>query len=120
MKQFLHILVLTLVLASPLRVCAESVIFDFTTDGGLNALGIVKPKQGKATNLLDKGYSLQDVTLTQKRNNASTPTRIWNSKDNIDLRTYPNSELTLSVPVGKQIISISFDGNVKTHVTSEN
>ena len=51
MKHFLHILVLTLVLASPLRVCAESVTFDFTTDGGLNALGIAKPNQGKATNL---------------------------------------------------------------------
>lgn len=113
MKHFLHILVLTLILALPLRVCADSVTFDFTTDGGLNALGIVKPKQGKATNLLDKGYSLQDVTLTQKQNNASMPTRIWNSKGNIDLRTYPNSELTLSVPVGKQITSISFDGNVK-------
>ena len=113
MKHFLHILALTLLWVSPLRVCAESVTFDFTTDGGLNALGIAKPNQGKATNLLDKGYSLQDVTLTQKQNNASTPTRIWNSKGSIDLRTYPNSELTLSVPVGKQIISISFDGNVK-------
>ena len=120
MKHFLHILALTLLWVSPLRVCAKSVTFDFTTDEGLKALGIEKPKQGKDTNLLDKGYSLQDVTLTQKQNNASTPTRIWNSKDNIDLRTYPNSELTLSVPVGKQIISISFDGNVKTHVTSEN
>ena len=118
MKHFLHILVLTLILALPLRVCADSVTFDFTTDGGLNALGIVKPKQGKATNLLDKSYSLQDVTLTQKQNNASMPTRIWNSKGNIDLRTYPNSELTLSVPVGKQITSISFDGNVKNTCNS--
>ena len=113
MKQFLHILVLTLILALPLRVCADTVTFDFTTDGGLNALGIEKPKQGKAANLSDKGYTLQDVTLTQKQNNASMPTRIWNSKGSIDLRTYPNSELTLSVPVGKQITSISFDGNVK-------
>ena len=91
MKHFLHILALTLLWVSPLRVCAESVTFDFTTDEGLNA-------------------------LTQKQNNASTPTRIWNSKGSIDLRTYPNSELTLSVPVGKQIISISFDGNVKKHM----
>jgi len=118
MKHFLHILVLTLVLASPLRVCAESVTFDFTTDGGLNALGIVKPKQGKATNLLDKGYSLQDVTLTQKQNNASTPTRIWNSKGNIELRFYANSELTLSVPAGKQITSIVFTGKLKSTCNS--
>lgn len=114
MKHFLHILVLTLILALPLRVCADTVTFDFTTDGGLNALGIVKPKQGKATNLLDKGYSLQDVTLTQKQNNASTPTRIWNSKGNIELRFYANSELTLSVPAGKQITSIVFTGNLKS------
>lgn len=118
MKHFLHILVLTLILALPLRVCADTVTFDFTTDGGLNALGIVKPKQGKATNLLDKGYSLQDVTLTQKQNNASMPTRIWNSKGNIELRFYANSELTLSVPVGKQITSIIFTGNLKSTCNS--
>lgn len=47
MKHFLHILALTLLWVSPLRVCAESVTFDFTTDEGLNALGIVKPKQGR-------------------------------------------------------------------------
>lgn len=40
MKYFLHILVLTLILALPLRVCADTVTFDFTTDGGLHALGI--------------------------------------------------------------------------------
>ena len=118
MKHFLHILVLTLILALPLRVCADTVTFDFTTDGGLNALGIVKPKQGKATNLLDKGYSLQDVTLTQKQNNASMPTRIWNSKGNIELRFYANSELTLSVPAGKQITSIVFTGNLKSTCNS--
>ncbi len=118
MKHFLHILVLTLILALPLRVCADSVTFDFTTDGGLNALGIVKPKQGKATNLLDKGYSLQDVTLTQKQNNASMPTRIWNSKGNIELRFYANSELTLSVPAGKQITSIVFTGKLKSTCNS--
>lgn len=118
MKHFLHILVLTLILALPLRVCADTVTFDFTTDGGLKALGIEKPKQGKAANLSDKGYTLQDVTLTQKKNNASTPTRIWNSKGNIELRFYANSELTLSVPAGKQITSIIFTGNLKSTCNS--
>ena len=108
MKHFLHILVLTLILALPLRVCADTVTFDFTTDGGLHALGIGKPNPKKGTDLSDKGYTLQDVTLTQKKNNASTPTRIWNSKGNIELRFYANSELTLSVPAGKQITSIIF------------
>ena len=41
------------------------------------------------------------------------PTRIWNSKGNIELRFYANSELTLSVPVGKQITSIVLTGNLK-------
>ena len=118
MKHFLHILVLTLILALPLRVCADTVTFDFTTDEGLKALGIEKPKQGKAANLSDKGYTLQDVTLTQKKNNASTPTRIWNSKGNIELRFYANSELTLSVPAGKQITSIIFTGNLKSTCNS--
>mgnify|MGYP001642003154 FL=1 len=40
MKHFLHILVLTLILALPLRVCADTITFDFTPDGGLHALGI--------------------------------------------------------------------------------
>ena len=114
MKHFLHILVLTLILALPLRVCADTVTFDFTTNRGLKALGIEKPKQGKAANLSDKGYTLQDVTLTQKKNNAPMPTRIWNSKGNIELRFYANSELTLSVPAGKQITSIIFTGNLKS------
>lgn len=114
MKHFLHILVLTLILALPLQVCADTVTFDFTTDGGLHALGIGKPNPKKGTDLSDKGYTLQDVTLTQKKNKASTPTRIWNSKGNIELRFYANSELTLSVPAGKQITSIIFTGNLKS------
>ena len=118
MKHFLHILALTLLWVSPLRVCADTVTFDFTNDGGLNALGIEKPKQGKAANLSDKGYTLQDVTLMQKKNNASTPTRIWNSKGNIELRFYANSELTLSVPAGKQITSIVFTGKLKSTCNS--
>lgn len=118
MKHFLHILVLTLILALPLRVCADTVTFDFTTDGGLHALGIEKPNPKKGTDLSDKGYTLQDVTLTQKKNNASTPTRIWNSKGNIELRFYTNSELTLSVPAGKQITSIIFTGNLKSTCNS--
>lgn len=113
MKHFLHILVLTLILSLPLRVCADTVTFDFTTDGGLNALGIGKPNPKKGTDLSDTGYTLQDVTLTQKKNNASMPTRIWNSKGNIELRFYANSELTLSVPAGKQITSIVLTGNLK-------
>jgi hypothetical protein len=118
MKHFLHILVLTLILALPLRVCADTVTFDFTTDGGLNALGIKKPNPKKGTDLSDEGYTLHDVTLTQKKNNASTPTRIWNSKSNIELRFYANSELTLSVPAGKQITSIVFTGNLKSTCNS--
>ena len=118
MKHFLHIFVLTLILALPLRVCADTVIFDFTTDGGLNALGIKKPNPKKGTDLSDTGYTLQDVTLTQKKKNASAPTRIWNSKVNIELRFYANSELTLSVPAEKQITSIVFTGNLKSTCNS--
>ena len=118
MKHFLHIFVLTLILALPLRVCADTVIFDFTTDGGLNALGIKKPNPKKGTDLSDTGYTLQDVTLTQKKKNASAPTRLWNSKVNIELRFYANSELTLSVPAEKQITSIVFTGNLKSTCNS--
>ena len=41
-----------------------------------------------------------------------------NSKGNIELRFYANSELTLSVPAGKQITSIIFTGNLKSTCNS--
>ena len=60
MKHFLHILMLTLVLVSPLRVLADTATFDFSSDEGLNALGINKPEKGegkvkeRSTNLGDR------------------------------------------------------------------
>ncbi len=79
MKQFLHILVLTLVLASPLRVCAESVTFDFTTDEGLKALGIEKPKTRE-------GYK-------PIRQRLFTPRCNLNTKAKQCLNAYTNMEL---------------------------
>ena len=46
MKHFLHILVLTFVLVSPLRVLADTATFDFSSDEGLNTLNLKKPEKG--------------------------------------------------------------------------
>lgn len=54
MKHFLHILVLTFVLVSPLRALANTVTFDFSSDEGLNALNLKKTEKGKGTNLEKK------------------------------------------------------------------
>ena len=45
MKHFLHILVLTFVLVSPLRALANTVTFDFSSDEGLNALNLKNLKK---------------------------------------------------------------------------
>ena len=79
MKHFLHILVLTLILAFPLRVCADTVTFDFTTDGGLNALGIEKPKTRE-------GYK-------PIRQRLFTPRCNLNTKAKQCLNAYTNMEL---------------------------
>lgn len=112
MKHFLHILVLTFVLVSPLRALANTVTFDFSSDEGLNALEIKKPEKGKGTNLEKKGYTLQDVTLTQQKNNAPAPTRIWNRNETTELRFYTGSSITFTVPTGYQITNIAFTGTL--------
>ena len=78
MKHFLHILVLTLILALPLRVCADTVTFNFTTDGGLHALGI--------KNLIQK-------RVRPIRQRAYTPRCNLNAKEKQCLNAYTNMEL---------------------------
>ena len=116
MKHFLHILVLTFVLVSPLRVLASTVTFDFSSDEGLNALEIKKPEKGekkdkekdRSTNLGDREYSINKVTM--KCTSAKTATRIWRTGDQTELRFYTGSSITFTVPTEYQITNIVFNG----------
>ena len=74
----------------------EKVTFTFNTDEGLEALGIVKPEDGKGTELGDDSYVLGNASLTATTAEGKTPTRIWNSKGITDLRIYEGSTLTIS------------------------
>ena len=123
MKHFLHILVLTFVLVSPLRVLADTVTFDFSSDKGLNALGINKPEKGegkgkenekkRSTNLEDREYSINKVTM--RCTSAKTATRIWRVGDQTDLRFYKNGgSITFTVPTGQQITNIAFTGTLES------
>ena len=116
MKHFLHILVLTFVLVSPLRVLADTVTFDFSTDQGLSALGIEKPDKGKGTDLKDKAYTIGDVTMTCT--NGTAPTRIWNSKGTTELRFYKEGgSITFTVPTGQQVTNVVFNGTLECKCT---
>ena len=121
MKHFLHILVLTFVLVSPLRVLASTVTFDFSSDEGLNALEIKKPEKGekkdkekdRSTNLGDREYSINKVTM--RCTSANTATRIWRTGNQTDLRFYKNGgSITFTVPTGQQITNIAFTGTLES------
>ena len=121
MKHFLHILVLTFVLVSPLRVLADTATFDFSSDEGLNALGINKPEKGgkkdkekeRSTNLGNREYSINKVTM--RCTSAETATRIWRVGDQTDLRFYKNGgSITFTVPTGQQITNIAFTGTLES------
>lgn len=120
MKHFLHILMLTFVLVSPLRVLADTATFDFSSDEGLNALGINKPEKGegkekeRSTNLGDREYSIDKVTM--RCTNAKTATRIWRAGDQTDLRFNKNGgSITFTVPTGQQITNIAFTGTLESN-----
>ena len=109
MKHFLHILVLTFVLVSPLRVLADTATFDFSDDQTLTDLGINKPIKGKGTNLLKGEYTIGNVTMSQIK--GTEMTRIWNYKGTTELRFYTGGSITFTVPTGYQITNIVFNGS---------
>jgi hypothetical protein len=79
-----------------MSVWGEKITFTFNTDEGLEALGIVKPEDGKGTELGDDSYVLGNASLTATTAEGKTATRIWNSKGITDLRIYEGSTLTIS------------------------
>lgn len=92
-----------------------NVTFDFTTEDGLEALGIAYPTtdagNGAYSTDLEEGkaYSQNGISLTAKY--GSTATRIWlAASGKQELRHYKGGVLTFAAPVGKVITNIVFDG----------
>lgn len=113
MKRILRFFVLISVLVPPLQGLAETVTFNFSTDEGLEALGIVKPDPGNWTDLTEPAYTMGSVSMSYT--SASTPTRVWNAKGNTELRFYKNGgSITFSVPEGQHITSVVFTGVLHT------
>lgn len=120
MKRILRFFVLISVLVPPLHGLADTVTFDFSTDKGLETLGIAKPAKGKATNLKEPAYIVGNVSMSYT--NGGTHTRVWNSKNNkTDLRFYKGGgSITFKVPEGQHITAIAFTGVLKSNASTGN
>ena len=78
---------------------ADEVTFDFSSEAGLQAMGITAPAQSNGVNLTDVGTITMDgVSLTAV--NGSTGTRVWNSQGNYALRIYVGGSITFAVESG--------------------
>ena len=108
-------LLLCALIAGSSSVWADEAVFTFNTDAGLQELGIVKPDAGAGTNLGTDPYVISGVSLSAT--NGSTPTRVWNSSGNLDLRIYKNGTFTFQVSSGN-ITSIVLDGTTVTGFTA--
>ena len=111
MKRILRFFVLISVLVPPLQGLAETVTFNFSTDEGLEALGIAKPAQGKPTNLTKPAYTVGSVSMSYTKGTKAAC--VWNTNGNTDLRFYKNGgSITFSVPEGQHITSVVFTGTL--------
>ena len=78
---------------------ANEVTFDFSTEAGLQAMGITAPAQSSGVNLTDVGaITVDGVSLTAV--NGSTETRVWNSQGSYTLRIYVGGSITFAVESG--------------------
>ena len=119
MKRILRFFVLISVLVPPLQGLADTVTFDFSTDEGLKALGIVKPDPHDGTDLKTSVYTVGSVSMSCT--DGSTPTRVWNSKGNTELRFYKDGgSITFSVPGGQHITAVAFTGTLKSNASIGN
>lgn len=78
---------------------ADEVTFDFSSEAGLQAMGITAPEQSNGVNLTDVGtITVDGVSLTAM--NGSTETRVWNSQGSYTLRIYVGGSITFAVESG--------------------
>lgn len=96
MRKFLSFAVMALIAVAA---WADEVTFDFSSEAGLQAMGITAPAQSNGVNLTDVGTITMDgVSLTAV--NGSTETRVWNSQGNYALRIYVGGSITFAVESG--------------------
>lgn len=96
MRKFLTFAVMALIAVAA---WADEVTFDFSSEAGLQAMGITTPAQSNGVNLTDVGTITMDgVSLTAV--NGSTETRVWNSQGNYALRIYVGGSITFAVESG--------------------
>ena len=117
MKRILRFFVLISVLVPPLQGLAETVTFDFSTDKGLETLGIAKPAQGKPTNLTKPVYTVGSVSMSYTKGTKAAC--VWNTNGNTDLRFYKKGgSITFSVPEGQHITAVVFTGTLQSKVNA--
>lgn len=96
MRKFLTFAVMALIAVAA---WAGEVTFDFSSEAGLQAMGITAPAQSNGVNLTDVGTIAMDgVSLTAV--NGSTETRVWNSQGSYTLRIYVGGSITFAVESG--------------------
>lgn len=96
MRKFLSLVAMVLV---TMAAWADEVTFDFSSEAGLQAMGITAPEQSNGVNLTDVGtITVDGVSLTAV--NGSTETRVWNSQGSYTLRIYVGGSITFAVESG--------------------
>ena len=96
MRKYLSLVAMVLV---TMAAWADEVIFDFSSEEGLQAMGITAPAQSNGVNLTDVGtITVDGVSLTAV--NGSTQTRVWNSQGSYTLRIYVGGSITFAVESG--------------------
>lgn len=87
--------------------------FDFSSKDSIDNMGIKAPTTG-GVNIGDKTLAVGIVSLTST--DGGTPTRVWNSNDEYDLRVYKGGSLTFKVPAGYLITKVAFNSSASLSV----
>lgn len=109
-------LLLSAMLMAVMSFAATTVTMDFTSQAGLDKLGIAYPVGETTTDgafqtelVAGQAYTQEGVSLTATH--GSTPTRVWLAKSGaMDLRHYKTGVLTFAAPAGKVILKVKMSG----------
>ena len=109
-------LLLSAMLFAMMSMAATTVTMDFTSQAGLEKLGIAYPVDSTTTEgafqtelVAGQAYTQEGVSLTATH--GSTPTRVWLAASGaLDLRHYKTGVLTFAAPAGKVILKVKMGG----------
>lgn len=82
--------------------------YDFSTEEGIRALGIVPPSRNNTGNSLDEGEAYRNGVVSMEVTEAQV---YKTSAKEYDLRVYKGESVTFSVPTGYSLKSVSFTGD---------